>query len=167
MEEKNQINSIDDLITKIEISEVDWKNVQEIKISEHVHPKLSEFAKLKDINQGALKVNINSEFGALDNEYFVVNNRNISGSITFMGRILNRLTGNNIKNHLSKKYNIGGDKILVYADTDSLISSTKLRVDNLYKVTFDNGDIKYVDDDELQIIKNKQKLSENSKDKIH
>ena len=102
---------------KIESGEINWDNVYDIKITEEEIPLLKNFSNLKDGNQQALKVNINSEFGALDNEYFIVNNRNISGSITFMGRLLNRLTGANIERYMKEKF--GNGRYVIYQDTDS------------------------------------------------
>ena len=106
-----------EIVKQIEDGDINWDNVYSIKIIEEEIPIVESFASLKDGNQGALKVNLNSEFGALDNEYFVVNNRNISGSITFMGRLLNRLTGDNIERYMKEKY--GDGQYICYQDTDS------------------------------------------------
>ena len=132
-----------EIVKQIEDGDINWDNVYSIKIIEEEIPIVESFASLKDGNQGALKVNLNSEFGALDNEYFVVNNRNISGSITFMGRLLNRLTGDNIERYMKEKY--GDGQYICYQDTDSLVHSSKIKIRGLYKVTLDSGEVRYVD----------------------
>ena len=142
---------MNDLVSKIESGEVTWDNVYDQICEESFKQILSSFSNLKNATQSALKVNINSEFGALDNQYFVANNRNISGSITFIGRLLNRLTGDNINRYLKKKF--GGGEYIVYADTDSVINTTKLKVKNLFKIKLKNGEIKYVDGNELDRIR--------------
>jgi len=122
------------IVEQIESGEITWDNVYSQVLDQSFKPLLQEFSNLKDTNQGALKVNINSEFGALDNEYFSANNRNISGSITFIGRLLNRLTGDNINRYLQKKFN--GGEYIIYQDTDSGYIHFDKVVEKLIKENF-------------------------------
>jgi len=93
-------------INKIENGEITWDNVYDVKIEGDKTP-LKEFASLKNAMQQSLKVSgLNAEFGFLDNKYNPVGNRNISGSITFMGRILNKFTAKNITKYMKEKYSI-------------------------------------------------------------
>ena len=140
------------LVEKIESGEINWNNVYDQTLEKSFTPILQSFSNLKDTNQGALKVNINSEFGALDNEYFSTNNRNISGSITFIGRLLNRLTGDNINRYLQKKFD--GGEYIIYQDTDSCFFTTKIGVKDLFKITYDDGTTELVDKETLQILQN-------------
>ena len=140
------------LVELIENGEITWGNVYDQTLEKTFAPILQSFSNLKNTNQGALKVNINSEFGALDNEYFSTNNRNISGSITFIGRLLNQLTGDNINRYLKKKFN--GGEFIIYADTDSCFFTTKIGVKDLFKVTYEDGSIELVDKETLQRLQN-------------
>jgi hypothetical protein len=136
-----------EIIKKIESGEITWDNVYEYKVKKGEERIMQNYSTLKATIQQSLKVNINSEFGFLDNQYASVNNRNISGSITFMGRLLNQLTGNNIEKYMEENY--GGGDFCAYQDTDSTNFDTKIRVKNLYKVTYEDGSIDYLTKEEL------------------
>ena len=71
---------VEEVIKELESGEITWDNVYEIAVKESIKA-LVEFVTLKGTNQQALKVNINSEFGALDNQYF---QRTIE---TFLGQL--------------------------------------------------------------------------------
>ena len=102
-------------INKIENGEITWDNVYDVKIEGDKAP-LKEYAALKNAMQQSLKVSgLNAEFGFLDNKFNPVGNRNISGSITFMGRVLIKYTANKVVDYLTQNY--GVTNCLIYQDT--------------------------------------------------
>ena len=79
-------------------------------------------------------------------------NRDIAAGITFTGRFLNRYTGERIAKYVEEKY--GVENALVYCDTDSCVSSTKLHLVGLYKVEYEDGSIEYLTKEELKDLTN-------------
>jgi len=145
--------SVNEIIENIEKGEINWNNVYDIEIKDKQNIKdLESYINLKNTIQMALKININSEFGALDNKHFPVSNRNISGSITFIGRLLNRITGKNISEYLAKKFGGNPKDYWIYGDTDS--GYLKLSNKIVYELTKSEFSFQSIEDmkyDELNI----------------
>jgi len=138
-------------LSAVEISnlieeDLSWDDVYAYSVEERFMKTLEEYAVLKNVIQQAMKVNINSEFGFLDNNHSVVSNRNISGSITFMGRFLNRMTGRNIEKYLKENYNIQNSWI--YADTDSGYLSLAPIIKKWLKEDFNTDDFTSLSDED-------------------
>ena len=109
---------INEIIIKIENGEINWDNVYDILIDDIENKsELETYANIKKILQMALKIMINSLYGAISNTSFILFNRDIAAGITFTGRFLNRYTGEKIAKFLKEKYQI--DNAIIYQDTDS------------------------------------------------
>jgi len=109
---------VNEIITKIENSEINWDNVYDIVIEDIENiSELETFANIKRLLQFGLKIMINSLYGAISNTSFILFNRDIAAGITFTGRFLNRYTGEKIAKFLKEKYQI--DNAIIYQDTDS------------------------------------------------
>jgi len=122
-------------IQKLEKGEITWDNVYDLKIIDNKNP-IKEYIGLKNAIQQSLKVTgLNAEFGFLDNKYNPIGNRNISGSITYLGRLLNKVTARNIRNYIEEKYGIIDS--WVYSDTDSFYIKFDKYVDYLLEKQFD------------------------------
>ena len=138
--------SAKEAVEKIEKGEITWDSVYDIEIVGDKKPLL-EYIGLKNAVQQSLKVSgLNAEFGFLDNKYNPIGNRNISGSITFMGRLLNKVTARNIRNYIEEKYGIKNS--WVYSDTDSFYIKFDKYVDYILKEHYNERDYKDLNDDE-------------------
>ena len=107
-----------EIIEKIENGEINWDNVYNYKVSKETMPELLRYIATKDSSQMAKKILMNSLYGAMDNDYFVFNNRDMSASITFIGRTMIRLTGLYIQQKMESLF--GKGKYIIYTDTDSV-----------------------------------------------
>ena len=85
-------------------------------------------------NQMALKISMNSLYGALSNQYFVLFNRDIAASITGNGRIYIRGLSHYINNKLNTMF--GNEKdYIIYNDTDSLTSDALIETNNFGEIS--------------------------------
>jgi len=118
--------SVNEIIEKIDNDEITWENVYDIKIKDIENLSVLEtYANVKDAIQMAKKIQINSLYGAISNAAFILFNRDNAASITFMSRLLNRLTGQNIDKYLSDIEKSEVSKI-IYQDTDSVLGNTEI-----------------------------------------
>jgi DNA polymerase elongation subunit (family B) len=141
--------SVSEIIQKIENDEINWDNVYDIVIKDKDNSeKLKTYSNNKKTLQQALKILINSLYGALGNAAFVLFNRDIAAGITFVGRFLNRYTAKKVGEYLQAKYGI--TESVIYQDTDSTDYDTLIDVEGLYKITFEDGTVKYVDEEYLK-----------------
>ena len=114
-----------DIITDIDNAVITLKNMDEINPGawdeQERQVLLSQFPNkiaFWDTNQMALKISMNSVYGALSNVFFMLFNRDIAASITGNGRIYIRGLGHFINTKLNKLFN-NKKNYWIYSDTDS------------------------------------------------
>ena len=107
-------------IEKLELTFDDiYNNDFELDIDKSL---LEELITKYDNKQMAFKILMNSLFGALDNKYFFIHERNMSGSITFVGRFMIQFTSKKVNEYLQNVFK--SDKnYIIYSDTDSFYFS--------------------------------------------
>lgn len=87
-----------------------------------------------DVKQGAIKIIINSVYGACANRFFCMADMDIAESITATGREMIKESGSIIDKHLHEKYNIPSNvSTIQYQDTDSCYISLDYIVKNVHK----------------------------------
>jgi len=140
--------SVKEVIEKIESGELGWNDIEDLEITDPENlDELKTYAKNNSTGEKSKKIRMNSLYGALDNESFPLHNRNISGSITLIGRFSIQYTSKLVQELLEKMF--GPGNYIIYNDTDSCESSTKLNLVGLYKVTLNNG-VTYIDEEHLE-----------------
>lgn len=90
-------------------------------------PVLEDYSGNQDSLQQSKKIRLNSLYGALSTPYFILFNRDIAASITFMGRSLIQDTGNRI----GRSFKDNDSKVL-YQDTDSVYISVPSVFNRIY-----------------------------------
>lgn len=122
----NKLNYLD-ISIKIDNGELKIDDIHKFTFGDYDNENLEKLFKLSESKksywntyQMALKISINSLYGALSNKYFVLFNRDIAASITGSGRTYIRGLSNYINNRLNLylKNNIQKNYI-IYNDTDS------------------------------------------------
>jgi len=105
---------------------------------------ISPAAKIAVLDSPALveRLRVRAWYGALDNNAFPLHNRDISGSITLMGRFSIQYTGMLVQQLMEKLF--GKGNYIIYNDTDSCTGDTNIIVKNLYEVTYEDGSKKYL-----------------------
>jgi DNA polymerase elongation subunit (family B) len=137
--------TVKEIIEKIENNEINWDNTYNFKIVDIENIKLlDEYAQTKEILQLALKILINSLYGALGTPSFVLFNRDIAAGITFVGRFLNKYTMKKIEKYLKNKYNTGE---VITADTDSEYIKIDKIVDKIIEKKFGKSFEKFNEDE--------------------
>lgn len=140
-------------LKEIESGNINWDNVYNTKIEDKNKKELNDFINLKNAIQQSLKVSgLNAEFGFLDNKYNPVGNRNISGSITFLGRILNKVTAKNIESYMKEKYK--NDEPWVYSDTDSFYIRFEKYVEKVIEDKFNGKEYIHLSENERKELVN-------------
>lgn len=94
-----------------------------------------------DANQMALKISMNSLYGALSNKYFVLFNRDIAASITGNGRAYIRgmsIHVNKKLNSLLKRDESNFEDFCTYNDTDSVVGDTVIETENFGKIAIED-----------------------------
>ena len=118
---------------------------------------LEQQIKSLDLKQNAIKILINSFYGAFGNRYFYFHNNEIAQSITLQGQDLIKFSIKAINHYfrnkwhldteLHEKLGIAGMKInpipndaAIYTDTDSVYSCLQYAIDSVEGLKFENSD---------------------------
>lgn len=86
-----------------------------------------------DARQQALKIALNSLYGASANQYFRYNNRDIAEGITLTGQLIIRYISNQINEFLNETFKTKKIDYVIFNDTDSAGLNLRILVDNLFK----------------------------------
>jgi DNA polymerase elongation subunit (family B) len=137
---------VSEIIKKIENNEITIDEINALKNIELDVPisTLEELSIKYNVGQMAEKILMNSLYGALDNKYFILNKRDLSGSITFIGRFMNQFVAkkvNELLKNIFGKYNEEYKKreYIIYMDTDSFYFSLEpfaLMIENKMKKNY-------------------------------
>jgi len=87
--------------------------------------------------QMALKISINSLYGALANAYFLLFNRDVAASITGNGRIFIQGLANYVNDKLKKMLGTNTN-FVVYGDNDSVVGDTIIETEKFGKIKIEN-----------------------------
>lgn len=131
-------------LTREELEALDNQTLEEYR--EILHSASSA----DDIEQLSLKILINSLYGALANQYFLITNPDLAAAITASGRFFIRLLAHNIEARLQAMLP-STDPYLISGDTDSVVHDSLLTLEN-EKIKI--GDLFDRVDSEVEITKN-------------
>jgi len=146
--DKSRSLTVEEIIKMIDDNEINWDNVYEIVVGDIENKgQLENYSSLKELIQMAMKIQINSLYGAISSPLFVFFNRDVAASITFMGRYLIQRTSMNVNERLNEMF--GKDNYIIYNDTDSCEYNTKIQVKNLSKVEYEDGTFEYLTKEEI------------------
>lgn len=81
------------------------------------------------ITQMTLKILINSLYGAISNKFFLLANPDMAAAITSSGRFFIQLLANNVERRLQALMP-SDEPYVLSGDTDSVVSTTVLRINN-------------------------------------
>ena len=132
------------ILEKIDSGEVGIKDLNNIDLNSFSVEELQEMKSQCEVktafwntNQMALKISMNSLYGALSNQYFVLFNRDIAASITGNGRIYIRALSLHINKKLNDMFRTNKEYI-VYNDTDSAYVNLADVADLIIQQKFEN-----------------------------
>lgn len=169
------------IVDEVENLSVNFDNVYEIPLDftneefSQLQIILSNKEAYWDTMQMALKISINSAYGALSNAYFVLFNRDIAASITGNGRLIIKKTGRYVNEQLNLMLKTDKDW-WVYSDTDSVVGDTLIhtkfgeipiseyydKIQGDVEVRGENNFIKHItEDDETFSVSEENKLRKN------
>lgn len=117
--------SVEELLEK----DLEWFNSRSAEELEEFIELLEAAVDHDHINQLALKILINSLYGALANKHFLLANPDMAAAITSSGRFFIQLAASNVERELQKL--LPSEKpYVIYGDTDSAVSTTILRINS-------------------------------------
>lgn len=99
--------------TKEELEELSVQELEELLEQEE------GLSSTKNNQQQAMKISLNSLFGALSNSMFILFNKAIGRSITSGGRLFDRWCSKNLDKELTKRYDYSNKVPSIQLDTDS------------------------------------------------
>lgn len=106
-----------------------WFDACSVEELESYIETLESAAESDFITQMTLKILINSLYGALANKHFTLANPDMAAAITSSGRFFIQLVANNVERRLQELLP-SNEPYVIAGDTDSVVSSTILKINN-------------------------------------
>lgn len=117
--------TVEELLEK----DLSWFDTCSIEELESYIETLESAAERDHVSQMTLKIQINSLYGALANRHFLLANPDMAAAITSSGRFFIQLLANNVERRLQEL--LPSEKpYIIYGDTDSVVSTTILRIND-------------------------------------
>ena len=117
--------TVEELLAK----DLSWFDTCSIEELEGFIETLESAAASDHITQMTLKIQLNSLYGALANKHFTLANPDMAAAITSSGRFFIQLLANNVERELQALMP-SDEPYVLSGDTDSVVSSTVLRINN-------------------------------------
>lgn len=117
--------TVEELLEK----DLSWFDTCSIEELESYIETLEATAESDHVTQMTLKILINSLYGACANSFFILANPDMAAAITSSGRFFIQLTANNVERRLQELLP-SDEPYVISGDTDSVVSSTILRINS-------------------------------------